>query len=75
MNGRQHYEYVPYYHKKPIDFINQKVRDNRKRILCFNHHIQLIIIKYINTFNEKTAEKIYQEQVRPVILNKKVFVN
>lgn len=45
-NGRQHYEYTPYFHKNKEAFHNQKYRDYMKRNLCNNNNIQLIEVPY-----------------------------
>lgn len=68
IQGLMHYKFVKYFHHTYDNFIKQRIRDNRKRILCFHNGIILIYIQNFSTFNVKTAEKIYLEQVRPVIL-------
>jgi hypothetical protein len=45
-NGRQHYEYVPFFHGKKINFLQQKRRDSRKRRLAKKQGTSLIVIKY-----------------------------
>lgn len=45
-NGRQHYEYVPYFHRNKETFHNQKYRDELKRIYCRDNGIYLIEIPY-----------------------------
>lgn len=45
-NGRQHYEYVPFFHKNKEAFYNQKYRDELKRIKCRDLGIRLIEIPY-----------------------------
>jgi hypothetical protein len=49
-NGRQHYEYVPYFHKNKEAFYNQKYRDELKRIYCKKFGICLIEIPYTETW-------------------------
>lgn len=43
--GRQHYEYVPYFHKNKEAFLNQKYRDELKRHMC-KGKIHLIEVPY-----------------------------
>ena len=45
-NGRQHYEYVPYFHKHEDYFLRQQIRDNVVRSYCKENNIQLIEIPY-----------------------------
>jgi len=46
-NGKQHYEYVPYFHRGgESDFIAQRERDNLKRRVCRKLGIFLIEIPY-----------------------------
>lgn len=45
-NGRQHYEYVPVFHKSRADFHNQMYRDQIKKKLCYDHGIDLIEVPY-----------------------------
>jgi hypothetical protein len=45
-NGRQHYEYVPFFHSSYKDFLQQKRRDSKKKRLAKNQGVQLVIIKY-----------------------------
>ncbi len=45
-NGRQHYNYVPHFHKNREAFYNQKYRDELKRIRCREHGISLIEVPY-----------------------------
>lgn len=47
-NGKQHYKYIPYYHRNGIkDFLKQHLRDNIKNQLCDDNGIELINIPYI----------------------------
>jgi very-short-patch-repair endonuclease len=43
-NGKQHYEYVPYFHKTIEDFELQKFRDEVVRNYCVDKGIKLIEI-------------------------------
>lgn len=45
-NGRQHYEFVPYFHRTRDSFNNQKQRDFIKRLLCEKNNINLIEVPY-----------------------------
>jgi hypothetical protein len=45
-NGRQHYEYIPYFHKNYEAFLDQKYRDDLKRELCKKNGITLIEVPY-----------------------------
>ncbi len=45
-NGRQHYDFVPFFHKNREAFLNQKYRDEIKRMKCKENGIQLIEIPY-----------------------------
>ena len=43
---RQHYEFVPFFHKNYEAFLNQKYRDEMKKTKCKEHGIKLIEIPY-----------------------------
>lgn len=45
-NGKQHYEFVPKFHKTKNDFYNQKYRDEIKKRLCYENGIDLIEVPY-----------------------------
>lgn len=45
-NGKQHYEYVPYFHKSEDDFERQQFRDFIVRDYCEQRGIKLIEIPY-----------------------------
>jgi hypothetical protein len=45
-NGRQHYEYVPFFHRTRDAFYNQKYRDEIKRIKCRENGVTLIEVPY-----------------------------
>ena len=45
-NGKQHYEYVPFFHRSEEDFKLQQVRDNIVREYCNTKGINLIEIPY-----------------------------
>jgi hypothetical protein len=46
-NGKQHYEYVPFFHKNgPVNLEAQKSRDRKKYKLCHKYGVKLVIIPY-----------------------------
>jgi hypothetical protein len=45
-NGKQHYEYIPYFHRNKDAFTNQKYRDDMKRRMCKDENIILIEVPY-----------------------------
>lgn len=45
-SGKQHYEYVPYFHKNREAFLNQKYRDEIKRSKCRDNGVILIEVPY-----------------------------
>ena len=46
-NGKQHYEYVPFFHKNgPVNLETQKSRDRKKFRLCHKYGVKLVIIPY-----------------------------
>jgi hypothetical protein len=45
-NGRQHYEYLPYFHKDYNTFLKQKYRDELKMKRCGQNGVQLIVVPY-----------------------------
>jgi len=63
-SGRQHYKYVPFFHKNYEDFLNQKYRDEIKKMLCKKNDIMLIEIPYtvkhedIETFIRLESRKL-----------------
>ena len=59
-SGKQHYEYVPYFHKNKEAFLNQNYRDELKRRMCKDNMITLIEVPY--------TVKI--EDIRKYLINK-----
>lgn len=53
-NGRQHYEYVPFFHRTKDQFTMQKYRDDMKRRICKDEGILMIEVPY--TTNIKDIE-------------------
>lgn len=45
-NGRQHYEYVPYFHATPEAFEALKERDATKARLCYENGVHLIVVPH-----------------------------
>jgi hypothetical protein len=57
-NGRQHYEYVPFFHTSKEAFYNQKYRDKLKGIYCKDSGVTLIEVPYTELDNlESWLEK------------------
>jgi hypothetical protein len=61
--GRQHFEFVPEFHKTKREFLNLKRRDKLKKLLCKQEGIKLFIIKTVptNSKPEKIISFINQE--------------
>ena len=53
-NGKQHYEFIKYFHKTEERFKKMKKRDLEKIILCKKHNIKLLTIPY----NKHSDEQI-----------------
>lgn len=45
-NGKQHYEYTPYFHKNKESFYNLRYRDEMKKKLCQENNVFLITVPY-----------------------------
>ena len=45
-SGKQHYEYIPYFHKNKEAFYNQKYRDFFKKKACKENGVTLIEVPY-----------------------------
>lgn len=45
-NGKQHYTYTPFFHRNKEAFLNQKYRDELKRMLCRENGVTLIEVPY-----------------------------
>ena len=58
-NGRQHYEYTPYFHKSMDDFERQVKRDTELRNYCHDNGIRLLEIPY----SVKNINKFLKEQL------------
>lgn len=54
-HGRQHFEYVDYFHRDNKDFIDAQQRDIRKEELCREQGIALIVFRYNDTLTEEAV--------------------
>jgi hypothetical protein len=63
-NGRQHYEFVPFFHKNKEAFHNQKYRDYMKKDLCKKNGIRLISVPY--TIKPKHIESFLTEKIKKI---------
>ena len=61
-NGKQHYEFSPFFHKNKEHFLNQKYRDDMKKRICKEHNITLIEVPY--TVPEKQIESFLKKQLQ-----------
>lgn len=61
-SGRQHYEYIPYFHKNKEAFTNQKYRDYMKRTMCKDNKITLIEVPY--TVDIKDIESFLKKELK-----------
>jgi len=46
VQGRQHFEFSPMFHKSHADLLEQQNRDRRKMALCVAHNVGLYYIRY-----------------------------
>ena len=60
-NGKQHYEYIPYFHRTKDAFYNQVYRDEMKRRACSDNGITLITVPYTVPVSE--IEKFLVQQL------------
>jgi len=65
-NGRQHYNYVPHFHKNFEAFRNQQYRDDLKRRLCSENGILLIEVPY--TVKNKDIPAFLYKRLKPLNL-------
>lgn len=61
-NGRQHYDFIPFFHRNKETFYNQKYRDELKRIKCRDNGILLIEVPY--TIKIEDIEKYIKKDLR-----------
>lgn len=62
-NGKQHYEFVEYFHKTNDNFKKQQKRDTKKIALCEKRNVELIVIPY-NKANENTIYHYILDQLK-----------
>ena len=61
-NGRQHYDYIPYFHRNKEAFYNQKYRDEIKKRICKDLNITLIEVPY--TVKHRNIQKYLINKLR-----------
>ena len=61
-NGKQHYEYVPFFHATKDAYYNQKYRDKMKRDMCKDLNIKLIEVPY--TVKIEDIENYLRKELR-----------
>lgn len=59
-DGRQHFEYVPYFHKTYSGFLRSKERDRQKNRYCLIKGIIFIRVPYWD-LDKLTLERIFKE--------------
>ena len=57
VHGRQHYEYVPFFHVNKLGFVKSKLRDSDKREWCEINDIEFVELPY-NMTDDEWREKI-----------------
>lgn len=62
MNGRQHYEYVPYFHRNYEAFLNQRYRDEMKKNKCRENGVKFIEVPY--TIKTEDIEKYIKKELQ-----------
>ena len=67
-DGKQHYEYIPYFHKSHEAFMNQRYRDYMKEQMCRENGIILIRVPY--TVKNEDIEDFLLEKMRRIKFNK-----
>ena len=66
--GKQHYEYIPYFHRKEGDFEKQQERDKLKLELCKKYYIDVILIPYTLDYqNEYELRKFIREELQKLL--------
>ena len=61
-NGRQHYEYIPFFHKDKQAFIDQKERDEMKYKKCKEKGINIIVVPH--TIKESRIKGFIREKIK-----------
>lgn len=62
-HGRQHYRYVPFFHRQDGALANRRRDDRRKARLCLRHGVVLVEVPYTLPLLE-IQEYVYQECIR-----------
>lgn len=62
-NGKQHYEFVKYFHLSEQSFIDSKKRDQIKIEYCEKNKIKLYIVKYDEDIEKKIQEILKYEKI------------
>lgn len=57
-NGKQHYEYIPYFHNSPNELSYQKYKDKLKADFCRKNNIPFVVIKYDDELTDEYFETI-----------------
>lgn len=70
-NGRQHYQYIQFFHKSEDDFQKQVERDERLKEYCKDNGINLIVIKY-SKIDE--IDKLIDESLCKILKSKYVNI-
>ena len=70
-NGRQHYKFIPYFHKTMDGFKNQKFRDYLKKDLCKKNNVTLISVPYTIPHDKIPQFIIDNLQMRRLLNHKK----
>ena len=60
-DGKQHEEYIPFFHRDKKAFLDQKERDKVKEKLIKEHNLILIRINYKDDISEKNIKKIIKK--------------
>ena len=63
--GRQHYEYTPYFHENPQAFYRYQEHDRIKINACLARGLPLYIIPYTEEENLKSAQDLFQPKFLP----------
>ena len=63
--GRQHYEYTPYFHENPQAFQRYQEHDRIKINACLARGLPLYIIPYTEEENLKCADDLFQPKFLP----------
>ncbi len=77
-NGIQHYIFTPAFHRTPEDLEEQKQKDFKKMQILSDKHIDIIVIPYTYTFNDRVSllafiegeiQRIYDKRGIPIDWN------